>query len=425
MFGTGSKLDQSTAVADAWEERFLHAIGKDEYPSRRAVVVLRDRVRRFLETSEPKQGERFPTDEELVAASGLSRSTVRRALGDLHDAGWICRQPGRGSFVGPRVTGAAAPETEAVVDTSNASDRAVDARLARVAVLISNVGDLAYDWFAPEVLGGIESVAEELGIRTEIIGQRKFDIDELERRLRRGRPDVLLAMPFGESAGLVPRDTGRLGIPLLVTSELFRPCVVADNRQAMAMAVRRLADAGHRRIGLILNEEGWPWTVARCRSYTESLALHRVDTDSRLLHWSDVAHTHMRDLEPTTLTDQTDRLLRYLDEVRPDAIIASSSPISRLLSIAVNQAGLRVPDDLSVISFDQNPLVDAWFGMSMTTVELPLREMGRRLAEMARRLHEGLDVPDRTLLSCTLREGSSIRDVNASGESDRDAPGPS
>jgi DNA-binding LacI/PurR family transcriptional regulator len=72
---------------------------------------------------------------------------------------------------------------------------------------------------------------------------------------------------------------------------------------------------------------------------------------------------------------------------------------------------LRVPQDLSIVTFDQRPDVAAHLGgVQPTMIELPLRAMGRRLAEMARQIVDGQSVQS-TSLPCTISEGGSVARV--------------
>jgi len=412
----------SKAIAAPDGTDLLGSICGESFPARGSVRVLRDRVRNYLRRSQCRPGDRFPTDEQFVGASRLSRSTVRRALTDLQREGWICREAGRGSYVGPRVEqldpagpperrSPGAPESSEA-HRNNRVDSA-GSSLARLALLVSNVGDTSDYWFTPELIAGIESAADANGVRTELIGQRRCDVDALSRRLASSRPDVLISTSYGPTPGLLPRDGRRLGVPLLFAGEQYPqdevPCVAEDNRQGMALAVRALAEAGHRRVGLVINNEGHRWTLDRVQSFMETAAALGCEPDLRLIHWTDVQHeAPPSDASERRDRDEVDRLARYLREARPTAVVCGSSPVCRILSLAADELRLGVAEDLSVVTFDQNPLVDAWLGLPVTRVELPLRAMGRRLTQLARNLYEGVSVPQRTVLSYTLREGRSV-----------------
>jgi LacI family transcriptional regulator len=76
----------------------------------------------------------------------------------------------------------------------------------------------------------------------------------------------------------------------------------------------------------------------------------------------------------------------------PTAIFAGSDQQALGVYEAARQRGLRVPQDLSVVGFDDLPM-SRWFSPPLTTVRQPLAEMGRTAAEMLGTLVEGLPLP--------------------------------
>jgi len=79
-------------------------------------------------------------------------------------------------------------------------------------------------------------------------------------------------------------------------------------------------------------------------------------------------------------------------EKPPTAIFASSDQMALGVYEAVRQRGLRVPDDVSVVGFDDLPEV-RWSSPPLTTVRQPLAEMGRLAARTVLRLAQGERIP--------------------------------
>jgi DNA-binding LacI/PurR family transcriptional regulator len=79
----------------------------------------------------------------------------------------------------------------------------------------------------------------------------------------------------------------------------------------------------------------------------------------------------------------------------------------------VRRGRISVPRDLSIVHFDQNPDVPQWIGAKTTTVAIPLREMGRTLAKLARQISEGQQVASETTLPCELVIGDSVKKSEA------------
>ncbi|MEM6391257.1 MAG: LacI family DNA-binding transcriptional regulator [Planctomycetota bacterium] len=277
-----------------------------------------------------------------------------------------------------------------------------------MAILINNIADLSHDWFTPALLAGIESVADKFGVRCELVGQRECDVETFVRRLSRSRPDVLSIMSFGARPGLLARELSALSIPVVRVDRQYvwndAPCIMADNTQAVRLALDHLKEAGHERIGLLIRDQGIPWVVERLRAFMSGLHTDRGGLGNEMVHWVLSDENDPNRLQTATAHDEVARFKAYLLRAKPTAIVCGSSPLSRLLSLAIAELGLSVPDDLSVVTFDQNPLVDAWFG----PVQLPLEEMGRTLADWSTRAARGETLPETAVLDFDFSDGHSV-----------------
>jgi DNA-binding LacI/PurR family transcriptional regulator len=361
-------------------------------------VVLRRQLTEHLVRSRPTVGERFLSDHELARITRLSRPTVRRALNDLERDGWIERRPGSGTFIGPRAGIA--------LGLGHSADPPMK-RTLRLALMTHLLGDFSHDWYAGGVMRGIDSAAEECGLSLELLGDRDGDIKSISRRLIQSRPDVLAfaAPPLRHVA--VMGEARRLDIPCIGTGTLLGsigvPSVAEDGRAAMSDAVAHLVERGHDRIGLIMGPFNLPWVFQRRQGYVDGLVRCGIEPDEGLVLW----------LGSKTDAGNTELLRRYLDRRRPSALIFGSWAWAHSIA-PLTQNGLVIPRDLSVITFDQPPIVQSWLGnVKPTVISIPLIEMGRRLAMMARALVAGEPVEAETTLACELIEGDSVADRNA------------
>lgn len=367
------------------------------FPSRRATDVLCNRLIERLQAEEPSVGDTFFTESQLVEVSGLSRFTVRRAMGRLSDEGWIERRAGKGTFVGPRVLMGKRPASQRVAKTN-----------VRLAVLVYCLNDSMPDWYSSGVLQGIDEVAGDLSISIELMGQSTADLGNLARRLEQSRPDVLAVMPSGTWHAYMVREAQRLGIPCLLTGtrmlDLKLPTVYEDGAQGAAMAVKYLYEHGHRRIGLLQRPDSARWVFDRRRGYVAGVTECGLQHDERLVCWLD------NDLGP----DSSRALAAYLRREKPTALLLSSGFHMETLVRLVDTNGLKIPDDLSVVTFDQQYRINSQFmAVNFATVDLPLREMGRQLARLACDV-VGQGSDDRQVqLPCTLTVGDSVQTLIA------------
>ena len=387
------------------------------FPARGAVGALRERLVGELRRRRPRPGEPFLNDGEISERTGLSRSTVRRALDGLRRDGWVSREPGRGTFVGPRL---AAPD--AAPDAAPAA--------VRLGVVLFDIAGLGEDWITPHVLAGIDDAAGESGVAVELLGVREDDADGLLRRLEANRPDVLASLAAKPRDALFLRDAQRLNIPSLVVGTAHQflglPTVVEDNPQGARLAVRQLVDAGHERVGLVLNR--WPagWVFERQESFELALEAAGLAERSAGTCWIGTAdhpaygdqwHSHRtaalaspRPDAPAPFDGAAERVAAWLARERPTAVVAGSYAAIFILGRAAASLGLSIPRDLSVVGFDPHPQAAEWLGVRPTLARLPLRAMGRRIAAASRSLAEGARPSDvgRVRVPFALEPGDSV-----------------
>ena len=166
------------------------------------------------------------------------------------------------------------------------------------------------------------------------------------------------------------------GIPLVVVDPVnlpdpALPSVGATNWAGGIAATEHLIGAGHRRIGTITGPQDYICSRARADGYRSALEQAGLPTDPALLRHGDFQHEggfrcggELLDLAAP-----------------PTAIFAGSDQQALGVYEAARQRGLRVPEDLSVVGFDDLPAA-RWVSPPLTTVRQPLADMGRVAAEM-------------------------------------------
>ncbi len=365
-------------------------------PPRGSASALRQQLVEHIIRIRPGVGERFLSDHELSKIAGLSRPTVRRALDDLERDGWIERRPGVGTFIGPRA-GLSMPLR---FDGEGSIRRAT-----RLALMIHMIGDLGHDWYASGIIGGVDAAAEETGVSLELLGDRDCDVKTISRRLLQSRPDVLAfaAPPLRHT--ILMGEAHRLDIPCIGTGTLLGsiglPTVCEDGHDGIRHAVRHLFDRGHRRIGLMMGQFALPWVFQRYQGFMTGLEDVGLEPDEGMVAW-----LRLRDD-----ADTASQVEHFLDRRQPTALIFGSWVLVPHFAPLVKSGRIVVPRDLSVVTFDQHPGLSNWLGVKPTCIALPLMEMGRQLARMARALATGQTIDPSTTLPCNLVEGESVRNI--------------
>lgn len=368
---------------------------KHPLPTRGVYHALREQIVEHLVRERPPLGEKFLSDAEMVRVSGLSRVTVRRALDDLQREGWIERRHGQGTFVGPRV---------ALSLRSRRGTALTGQAVVRLGVIASVLDNRGTDWYSGSVLHGIDQAADEQGIVIELLSVRgASDIHALLRRLEQSRPDVLAVLTAMEPRHVFAiGQARRLGIPCIGTGTRVLmqgvPAVCEDGIQGTELAVHHLVEHGHRRIGFLQAQEMAPWVFERREGYRQGLVQAGIEPDENLVLWLDT--------NPETRLDQIDQ---YLNRYGPTALVCGAFSSASLLGRLVKAGRLRIPQDVSVVVFDQYTDGEPWLDdRRPTLIAQPLEAMGRHLALLARKIQDEEEYPHETRLPCTLIEGASV-----------------
>jgi DNA-binding LacI/PurR family transcriptional regulator len=381
---------------------------KQPLPRHNAVPALRRQIIDYLIEHHPPVGTWLLSDAELVRQTGVSRSTVRRSLDGLQREGWIDRQHGRGTFVGPR---AALPMGSPPID------RKPHQSIVRLAVLIFRLGEWGQDWYSQTILEGIDEASDEFGVSIELLGGRDENIEALRRRIMQHPPDVLACLAPEPRHAPIIAEAQRLGVRCLGTGvrvlDLTLPAIYEDSIQGTEIAVRHLVEHGHRRIGIALPMEPTPYIFSRRMGYLRGMENAGIETDENHVCW--LPYDILEGLKPHE--EQYPQVLAdHVHKHRLTALIGGSATLVRSMGRLVRSGSVRVPDDLSIISFslDQKHIAHVWgdHEVSPTIIALPLLQTGRRLARLARELWSGRQVPQLTRLPCELIQGQTVARVN-------------
>lgn len=267
--------------------------------------------------------------------------------------------------------------------------------------LIELVFDNIDSEWSLQIIRGVERVARENGlsvILTESGNHLALAPDWIEGILRRQPIGVILL--FSNLSVDHKRQLGTRNIPFVVLDPAGDPdpdvsSVGSANWSGGLAATRHLIELGHRRIAMVCGPQEMLCSRARQSGYRSALDEAGIPFDPALM---EAGQFHYED----GVTAGT-KLLTMPD--RPTAIFASNDLQAFGVYEAARVLGLVVPDDISVVGYDDVPSA-AWMGPGLTTVRQPLIEM----AEQATRLVLSLrDDPVRSLVRLDLATTLVVR----------------
>jgi DNA-binding LacI/PurR family transcriptional regulator len=240
--------------------------------------------------------------------------------------------------------------------------------------------------FYVEVLRGIEEAigTTDYSLLVRTI-ERNTDRDRLVKRPRmRGRVDGALLVSLRPTRGMLERFAEADVAVVLVDVEHPRLSSVAvDHEAAAKLAIRHLLELGHRRIALIDHPEDPFMPVypdSRHRGYRSALAEAGLEARSQ--------YERVTDYSPEAGAAAMDELLRLKEP--PTAVFAGSDSQALGVLDVARQHGVSVPEDLAVVGYNDVEIAPY---LGLTTVQIPMRELGRRGIELLLRTLEDPQAP--------------------------------
>lgn len=315
--------------------------------------ILKQQIR----SKKLKEGDLIPSENELCEQYNVSSTTVRRALRELVDEGFIRRRPGIGSFVSS--------------ESKNLS------------LLLLILGFEESDWrkhghYFSDLMGGIAKVTWER--------QAVFAVAHVPTTVQDISGYLYSMIDDGMFDGILLRVAGDLDEELLtpfvkrnfpyVAIKRYLPhrkinCVTVDDMQGAFMATEHLIKMGHRRIGLIVTQT---FAVGRDRyqGYRRALQSYGIPFDPALV-------IETQDFLEESGNQAAAQLIAMRE--RPTAIFAPSDVLAFGVYQAVSEAGLRIPEDIAIVGYDDIPAA-ALVTPPLSTIRTPYFEFGARSAEL-------------------------------------------
>ena len=310
------------------------------------------------------------TRNDVAKLAGVSPSTVSYVLND-----------------GPRQVSAELRERvlEAVEELDySPSDVARSLRSSKTKTLGLMVTD-PHDSFYGDIIRAVERVCFEQGYAVILC----HTSNHLEREmryaqvLRNRQVDGVIAhsiAPDLEPLMLLERA----GIPTIVlersSDDLI--CLNSDDIQGGYLATRHLLDLGHTRMGTITRED-MSTSQGRIDGHKQALAEAGIAFDSQLVEYDTWGFE--------AGANSAERLLNLPDP--PTAILTHDDNVAVGAMKAIHDYGLRIPDDISVVGYDDVE-VAAFVVPPLTTIAVPKYEMGKRAAELMLNLLSGEEAPE-------------------------------
>lgn len=222
--------------------------------------------------------------------------------------------------------------------------------------------------FFTEFAATVEAAAAEAGYSvyfSSTQGEAEREIAAI-RRLRDRHVDGMIFLPSRKDDGTLLKELEGLTNIVLVDEDVegaAQPRILVENEAGLRMAVNHLVGLGHREIGFVGGgPEGVLSAVERERGFREALAGHGLEP------WGIFNGEYSREHGAETGA-------RLLQGPLPTALIASADEIAIGLIEVFRPAGIRIPEDISLVGFD-DARYSALIAPPLTTVRQPVTRLG-------------------------------------------------
>ena len=320
---------------------------------------LMEDLKEKILSGEFKAGDKLPSENELSRSYQISRQTVRKALSILENAGYIYAEHGRGTFC-----------SELVHHSGNSHNIAV------VTTYLS-------DYIFPRVIQGIDSVLTGHGysiILKNTKNSRSQEAKCLEELLQKDIDGIIIepskSQIYCKHMNLYQKLED-YHIPYVFIQGCFskmndKPQVLMDDCKGGYLITKYLIETGHKNIiGVFKSDDtqGQNRHKGYVRALQEAGILY--DPDKVILF-----DTEDRKVHPY------ESVFQMAEKKYPmDAVVCYNDQIAMKVIQALTDAGLKVPEDISVTGYDNSYMANSG-GFNLTTIVHPQEKLGEMAAEL-------------------------------------------
>jgi GntR family transcriptional regulator of arabinose operon len=331
--------------------------------------MVKEKITGWITSGEVKPGEKIYSENELVKMFGVSRHTIRQAVGDLVHEGWLYREQGAGTFCS-HSNKLADEQTQTQNKTENGNGK-------NIGVITTYISDYIF----PTIIRGIESYLTTHGY-TLTLACTDNNVEKerqcLQTMLTRNI-DGLIVEPT-KSSNYNPNiqyflELEQRNIPYLMINayypQLVPPHIIMNDELGGFIATEHLIKLGHRKIiGLFKTDD--LQGVHRMQGFIRAFREHEIT------FFPDMVITYSTEDKDKNILEQLKRF--FILDTRPTAIVCYNDQLAiRVLNI-MRELEINIPEDVSIVGYDDSSLAEAT-EVKLTSIKHPKMDMGIEAAK--------------------------------------------
>ena len=354
--------------------------------------VIMDDLRSKILSGEYNVLEKIPTEFALQEKYQVSRHTVRKAILELSNEGFLRSEKGSGTYVSADYQ-------------SKSSEKSNNKTIGVITTYIS-------DYIFPSIIRGIEGKLNEQNYSL-LLASTNNDVEQekkaLEMMLSYG-VDGLIIEPtksnlFNPNIAYYLSFTEQ-DIPFIMINayyeELDVPYLCLDDVQSSYLATSEFISKGHEQIGLISKKDDLQGKF-RMKGYIKALG------EAKLPFHPEFVFSYDTESKPDLYTNLKDFLAKNRDILT--SIVCYNDEVGLVVANICRQLGISIPEELSIIGQD-NSFIAKNAHIKLTTLTHPQEQMGRDAAEwIIKKLQGNQNLTNEYYYLPTLVEGETIKDL--------------
>lgn len=309
--------------------------------------ILKEQLIARIQENELTPGSMIPSETELSSANQLSRNTVRQALGELENEGFLYSIKGKGTFV--RTSGS------------------FNSR--KIALFIYDTSDMNHSSCMQMVMGLSEAVEQENFLLDILASARTFHEENLVH-LAKNYAGFVIGTYKLDSLTIAELD--KLTIPV-VFAKNYLPgrhdfVMRVDFEKAGMLAVEHLVDCGCRSLGVVYPGYHIPIAADFFRGICCAAMEHGI-----IIHRQNIFETGDYVSKKIVLAAKQMAHSPHC----PDGVIAASDQTAKMLLENLTALGIRVPQDIMLTGCNNTSQNSTLTNPPLTTVSIPMHELGK------------------------------------------------
>ncbi|GGM33573.1 arabinose metabolism transcriptional repressor [Paraliobacillus quinghaiensis] len=314
-------------------------------------------------TFQPHQ--KINSESELMKQFSVSRHTVRLAIGELVNQGWLYREQGAGTFC---------------ADRSKEESLSTIEEQKNIAIITTYISDYIF----PSIIRGVESYLSERGYHVSLFSTNNDHENErrfLEKILAQHFDGVIIEPT--KSAISNPNinyflNLERKHLPYIMINACYdglEPLsLVVDDEKGGFLQTEHLIELGHKNIAGFFNSDD-SQGIKRMEGYLKAHRKHQLPINpNNIIKYK----TEEKTIKPT---EELENLLSLPSKNRPTGLVCYNDELAIALLNVLRKKNLQVPDDISIVGFDNSFLAEV-SEVKLTTIQHPKSEIGVKAGEI-------------------------------------------